>query len=283
MLLFSLFIAGSSSFGKLIANDISPGALTAARFFLGASILLVILVIWGKFKIQHFRQPLRYVPLVVSYASFFVLMFYALKTTSAVSTGVLFILMPFISAILSWMLFKKSSPVMVWLALGFGASGALWIVLGGSIDHFLQFRLNYGDIVFLIGLFAYSFYSVLVPKLTKGEPVYSVTFAVMAGGAVLLVILFLQDIRTTNWSNLPTRVWVVLFYLSIFSGICSMWLMTFASHRLAPTKVTAYTYLTPFWVLIIEQLLGRGWPNGVILLGILPIILGLGFLMVLSD
>ena len=32
MLLFSLLVAGSNSFGKLIANDIDPAALTAIRF-----------------------------------------------------------------------------------------------------------------------------------------------------------------------------------------------------------------------------------------------------------
>lgn len=39
MLLFAALVAGSNSFGKLIADDIDPAALTAIRFALAGAIL----------------------------------------------------------------------------------------------------------------------------------------------------------------------------------------------------------------------------------------------------
>lgn len=279
MLLFSVLVAGSNSFGKLIAHDISAGALTAARFFVGAAIVLAVLVGTGRFQVAHYHQPLRYLPLIASYSAFFVLMFYALETTSAVSTGALFTLMPLMSAVLAWGVMKKSSAVTVWIALGVGAIGALWIVFGGSLDRALRLQVNQGDVIFFVGVVAYSFYAVLVPRLTKGEPVIAVTFAVMAGGAGVLGILFLSDILATNWAQLPMRVWAVLGYLAIFAGICSMWLLTYASGRLAPTQVMAYTYLTPFWVIVLEPVMGRAMPSLTTVIGVVPILLALGLLI----
>ncbi len=225
------------------------------------------------------RAPARYVPLIASYAAFFVLMFYALETTSAVSTGALFTLLPLVSAVLSWGMMKKSGSAAVWLALGLGALGALWIVFGGSLDRLVRLHLNQGDVIFFIGVVAYSFYAVLVPRLTRGEPVYAVTFAVMLGGAVSLSVIYASQIWATPWAQLPPRVWIVLGYLAIFAGIFSMWLLTYAAQRLTPTKVMAYTYLTPFWVILLEPALGRNVPSFATLMGVVPILAALMLLM----
>mgnify|MGYP007046357708 CR=1 FL=1 len=48
MLLFSLIVAGSFSFGKTIANDIDPVVLTALRFVLASLILAVVLTLSGR-------------------------------------------------------------------------------------------------------------------------------------------------------------------------------------------------------------------------------------------
>lgn len=279
MLLFSILIAGSNSLGKLIANDISPGALTAARFMIGAWVLGGLLIITGKFRSEHYRRPLRYLPLVASYAAFFVLMFYALKTTSPISTSALFTLMPLFSAILAWIFLGHASDKNVWMALTVGAAGALWIVFQGSLNRLLGLQLVQGDILFFIGLLAYSFYAVLIPKLTRGEPVYAITFAVLLGGAMVLSLMFWQDIVSTNWMDLPMRVLLVLTYLAIFAGICSMWLLTYASGYLPPAHVTAYTYLTPFWVIVMEPFTGRAMPSSVAIIGVVPITFALVFLL----
>ena len=100
MLLFSLLVAGSNSFGKLIANDIDPAALTAIRFALAAVLLFSGLLAMGRFQLQHYRAPWRYLPLGAAYATFFVLMFEALKITSPVSTAAIFTLMPFMAALM---------------------------------------------------------------------------------------------------------------------------------------------------------------------------------------
>ena len=47
MLGFSVLVAGSFSFGSIIANDISPIALTAVRFILAAVVIGIITIATG--------------------------------------------------------------------------------------------------------------------------------------------------------------------------------------------------------------------------------------------
>jgi drug/metabolite transporter (DMT)-like permease len=71
------------------------------------------------------------------------------------------------------------------------------------------------------------------------------------------------------------RVWAVLIYLAVFAGIGTFSLITLAADRLSPAKVTAYTYLTPVWVVIIEMAMGHAIPQPMVLLGGLPIVAAL--------
>ena len=275
MLLFSLIVAGSFSFGKLIAGQIDPAALTAARFALAAGLLGLVLGLTGRLRAAHYRSPWRFLFLGGTYAVFFVLMFEALKTASPVSTAAVFTLMPFFAALLQRGLLGWRSSALVWLALAIGAAGALWVVFGGSLARMLAFRLGRGEALFMIGTLSHAAYAALVPGLRRGEPAYATTLGVALGGALILSVLYLPTILATNWAGLGLLVWATLAYLAVFAGIGTFSLVNIAAMRLPAAKVTAYTYLIPFWVVLIEALSGRGLPHPALLLGGVPIALAL--------
>lgn len=283
MLLFSALVAGSNSFGKMIAGDIDPAALTAIRFMLAGVLLSAGLAATGRLKPSHYHSPWRYLPLGGAYATFFVLMFHALKLTDPVSTGAIFTLMPFFAALMGWAVSGQRSTALVWGALTLGATGALWVVFGGSLGAALRFELGRGEAYFIIGTAAHAAYAVLVPYLRRGEPVYAVTLGVAVSGALILTLLFWEQLAATPWASLPMRVWLVLFYLAVFAGIGTFSLVTLAAQRLSPAKVTAYTYLTPFWVVLIEMALGNAVPEISVLLGGVPILIALVLLFAETE
>ena len=83
----------------------------------------------------------------------------------------------------------------------------------------------------------------------------------------------------TDWANLPTIVWVTLGYTAIFASAVSIVLLQFASLRLPASKVMAYTYLTPTWVIGWEFFLGNGLPTVFVLGGVMLTVLALGLLL----
>ncbi len=275
MLLFSLLVAGSFSFGKQIANDIDPVALTAARFAFSAIILGVVLVVTGRFRLNHFRQPLRFGFLGGAFVIYFVFMFEALKTTTPVSTAAIFTTLPLLAAVLDRVISGRGSRLLVWVALLLGAAGALWVVFRGSFTDLLGMNIGRGEMIFFAGTIAHAVYAVMVPRLRRGEPIFATTLGMTGAGALLLGALFWPRIAATDWGGLDVHVWAVLAYLTVFASVATFSLITFAAMRLPSAKVTAYTFLTPCWVVLIEATLGNSLPGLFVLLGGIPIILAL--------
>ena len=267
MLLFSLIVAGSFSFGKLISGDIDPIPLTAARFFVAALVLGVVLTVTGKWKVRHYASPWRFLLLGSMYAIFFVFMFEALKTSTVTSTSAIFTLMPLMAMLLDWQITGRRQSYLVVLAILIGAIGALWIIFNGRIENVTSLKIGKGEVLFFFGTLSHAAYAVFVPILRRGEPIYATTFGVALGGAFLLCFIAWQSILNTDWTGLRLLVFATILYLAIFASLGTFSLITIASSRLSSTKVTAYTYMIPFWVVLLEYFLGHGWPGFIILSG----------------
>jgi len=281
MLLFSMIVAGSFSFGKLISGDIDPIPLTAARFIVAAVILGIVLTFTGKWKLKHYTSPWRFMLLGCMYAVFFVFMFEALKTATVITTSAIFTLMPLMAMILDWKIMGRRQSYLVVMALLVGAIGALWIIFNGEIDNLIKFKVGKGEILFFWGTLSHAAYAVFVPALRRGEPIYATTFGVALSGAILLIIIAWQSILFTDWFELRVLVIYTILYLAIFASLGTFSLITIASTRLSSAKVTAYTYMIPFWVVVLEYLLGHGWPGFIVLSG--GIFIFISLIMLFQD
>ncbi|MDA0362274.1 MAG: DMT family transporter [Proteobacteria bacterium] len=251
------------------------------RFAVAAVSLGIVLAATGKLKWRDYSQPWRYLVLGGVFIIFFILMFESLKTATAITTAAIFTLMPFMAGAMDRVITGRRQTRIVSLGLCVGVFGALWVIFDGSIHSVVGFKIGRGEILFFLGTLAHALYAVLVPVLRRGEPVYSTTFGVMVSGALILFIFFWPSIISTDWSSLGLLVTAIILYLAIFAGLGSFTLVTIASIRLSSAKLTAYTYLIPFWVVFLESALGNGWPNFIVLLGGGVIIIAL--LMLFSE
>ena len=75
MLAFSALVAGSFALGVLAANEISPSALNALRFWIATAIIGVLAAFTSGFPKEAAQAPWRYFLLGVFFAAYFVLMF----------------------------------------------------------------------------------------------------------------------------------------------------------------------------------------------------------------
>ena len=76
-------------------------------------------------------------------------------------------------------------------------------------------------------------------------------------------------IMATEWTSLPPIVWVTILYTAVFASAATFVLLQFATLRLPSSKVMAYTYLTPSWVIVWELALGGAPPPALVLVGLL--------------
>ena len=260
MLGFSVLVAGSFSLGSIIANDISPIALTAVRFILAAIVIGIIAISTGSVTQAALKSPWRYLVLGGIFSVYFVLMFEGLKTATPVSTVAIFTLIPAVSAIAGFVILGQIVSSRIVVALIIGALGALWVIFRADIQLLSTFSIGRGELIFFVGCIAHAIMPILFLLLNRGENPLMVTFGLLISGAIILCIIGAREIIETDWIGLPTIVWVVIFYVSICASAITFVLLQFASMHLPATNVMAYTYLTPIWVLVWELFLGHSVP-----------------------
>lgn len=268
MLVFSALVAGSFSLGSLAANHISPIALNAVRFLLAASIVAVLVLVSGGVSLRAFRAPWRFLVLGGLYGFYFVMMFEGLKTAAPVSAAAVFTLTPLMAAGFGYLLLRQHLTGRMAIALLCGALGALWVIFRADISALLAFQVGRGEAIYFVGCMAHALYAPVVRVLNRGESALVFSFGTLVGGAVTLMAWGWQEVLATPWSDLPMIVWITLLYTAIFATAGTTVLLQFATLQLPSSKVMAYTYLTPAWVILWEYFMGNGMPTAFVLIGV---------------
>ena len=268
MLLFSALVAGSFSLGSMSANAVEPAALNAVRFLIAACVIGVAAMATKGLPSAAWRAPWRYVILGGLFAGYFVLMFKGLKTAHPVSTAAVFTLTPLMSAGFGWVLLRQITTKRMFVALGIGGVGALWVIFRADWQAFLRFEVGQGEIYYFWGCMLHAIYTPMVRKLNRGEAPVVFTFGTLIAGLVILTGVGWRDLWTTEWFSLEPLVWGTIVYLAVFASAATFVLLQFATLHLPSAKVMAYTYLVPSWVILWEIGLGHGAPSGLVLVGI---------------
>ena len=241
MLAFSFGIAGSFSLGGMVANLIDPISLTASRFLLSSILIGFIVYFSTTLKREYLLGSWRYFVAGGLMALYFVLMFIALQTTSAVSTSTVFTLTPLLSGLFGWILLRQKMTKRMAFALGIGAVGAVWVIFKADLNAIFQFRVGQGEIIFFFGCMAHAFYTPFLRYANRGEPPQVFVLGMVTTGALFLLVIGWGDIRATDWENLPSIVWITIIYITLIATILTFFAVSYASMRLPSAKVMAYT------------------------------------------
>lgn len=268
MLLFSALVAGSFSLGGLSANLIAPEALNAVRFLIAGIVIGIAAMMTTGLNRSALVAPWRYLILGGLFAVYFVTMFEGLKTAPPISTAAVFTLTPAMAAVFGWLLLRQVTTGRIALALGIGGAGALWVIFRADIAALMAFRIGPGEAIYFIGCVAHAIYTPMVRKLNRGEPAVVFSFWMLVAGLLVLSVWGGGALLATDWLSLPPVVWVTILYTAVFASAATFVLLQFATLRLPSSKVMAYTYLTPCWVIGWELALGHGGVSPLILLGI---------------
>jgi len=277
MVVCATLVSTSFIVGEHIAKQLDPAALTLVRFVLAVCFLLPIALYRTSLRISLGAFG-RYALVSCSLVIFFWCMFSSLQYTTALNTSVLFTLVPGLSALYSVVIVNEKIGKSMVVALLFGLVGAIWVIFRGEISLFISLQWNRGDILFFAGCLAMGLYTPLVKRMHRGEKMEVMTFWILLTGSLwLLPIGGLAFVRVDVAAVSP-GVWGWVAYLALFTTVVSFYLTQYAIQFIGPTRVMAYSYLYPGLVLLIEIMIGRGWPELKVLPGIVIIFVAMYFL-----
>ena len=279
MLGFSALVAGSFSLGSLAAPLIDPAALSAVRFLLAGGVIGAAALATEGLPRPAARSPWRYGVLGGLLAIYFVAMFEGLKSAPPVSAAAVFTLTPIMAAGFGWVLLGQRLTPRIALALAIGAAGALWVIFRGDMAALVRLDLGQGEAIYFWGCLAHAAYTPMVRKLNRGEPAVIFTFGTLVAGCILLGLWGFRSILSTDWAALPQVFWITLAYLVVFATATSFLCVQYATLRLPSSKVMAYTYLVPSWVILWQIALGLDRPGLAVLPGVVLTALALALLL----
>lgn len=268
MLLATILVSSSFTVGKAITYDLDPTVLLLLRYALATLFMGALLRCKQCLSLPSLRQLGGYSAISATTVGFFWCMFEALRFTSAINTSIIFTLVPGISAIYSAVFLKERLGSTRLLALFLGMIGALWVIFQGDIKRLLALDVNHGDLLFLAGCFLMAAYTPLVKKVHRQESMLVMTFWVLATGLGWLIIPSSLRLAFVDWQAIKFEVWAGIVYLAIFSTVVTFYLNHLATPYLGPTRVMAYSYCYPTFVLLINWSLGHSLPPLITLPGV---------------
>ncbi len=272
LMVFSTVVVSSSfTVGAAIAHGLDPAVLLLVRYVFAILFLAPFYIVKHRASRPGLDQLGGYMAIGFCTIGFFWCMFESLRYTTALNTSVIFTLVPGISGIYSALFLKERLGAYRVGALGLGLIGALWVVFKGDVGRLLAMDISHGDLLFLLGCFLMAAYTPLVKKVHRQESMVYMTFWVLICGGSMLLLLSAPKLATVDWQGVEPTVWLGIVYLALFSTVITFYLTHLSTIYLGPTRVMAYSYFYPAFVVAINWSFGQSLPPAIILPGVLVV------------
>lgn len=232
---------------KAVVAEISPTTLIFSRAGLGWLLLGAILAA-RKQPVLPPRDALGPLALMgfVGVAFHQLLQAYALRLTSAVSTGWLIGLIPVWSALLAAVLLRERFGPRKIAGLVVGFAGAVLVVTRGEFGGgLLALPSTRGDLLVLASTLNWAVYSVLGHATIRRLGPTRATAGGMLMGWLMLAPFFLASAGWSDYARLSPSGWGALLFLGIAASGLGYLFWYGALERVETSRVAALLYLEP--------------------------------------
>ena len=209
--------AGNAIVGRIAAGHIPPVTLSFLRWFIA---FLIVLPFAWKHLVRDWgairgKLGIMVVLSVTGISAFNTMQYWALEHTKALNTLLLQPAAPLFVGMWSLALLG----IRLTLAQAFGIvlsmCGVLAILLHGDLTTLKNIEFNRGDLIFLLALLIFGFYSVLTLKRPAIHGLSFVGFT-FGCGAAALIPLFIRELMTQPPMRLDGPNLLTLFYVAVF-------------------------------------------------------------------
>ena len=196
----------------------------------------------------------------------------ALRYTYAANVAIVIAIVPLVTAYITH-IFIRTEPFRRQLLYGgsVALSGILLVVLNG---HFILRISPMGDLLTLLAVFFWAFYSILLKKLRHYSSLF-ITRKVFFYGIITILPAFLFQPFEFNMETWKTPlVWGNMLYLGIITSLLCYLSWSFVVKKLGIVVCTNYLYLNPVAALAVSILILGEPVNPISILGAILILLG---------
>jgi len=275
LLLVQLFYGVTFTF----ANDVIDGGFMQSSGFILfrvslAGILFWIFSIWTpKEKIDRKDYPKFMVAAFFGVALNMLAFFKGLQYTTPINGSVIMVTTPIIVLVLSAIIFREKITKLKVLGIFAGLSGALILsVYNRSTSTGDQILL--GNFLVLVNAASYSYYLILIKKLTNKYHPYTFIKWLFLFGTLIVLPFGYNELVAVNWSSFTPYIWFSALFVVVFATFATYLLNPIALRNLSATTVSTFVYIQPIFAGGFAIMMGSDNLNAVKVLAAILIFLG---------
>jgi drug/metabolite transporter (DMT)-like permease len=275
LLLVQLFYGVTFTF----ANDVIDGGYMQPYGFIlfrvsFAAILFWLFSIWTPSeKIDREDYPKFMLAALFGVALNMLAFFKGLQFTTPINGSVIMVTTPIIVLMLSALIFGEKITKIKVLGILAGLSGALILSIYNrsmsSGDNVLL-----GNFLILVNAASYSYYLILVKKLTNKYHPYTFIKWLFLFGTIFVLPFGYNELVAVNWSSFTPYIWFSSLFVVVCATFATYLLNPIALRSLSATTVSTFVYIQPIIAGVFAIMMGSDTLSTVKILAAALIFLG---------
>ena len=250
-----MFWAGNYVFGKYVVDEMSPLQMTFTRWIIAVFLLYPIAhwierpdwkKVWQQWKVLLIMGILG----IISYNFF---LYWALEYTTSMNAALVNSINPAVIVLFSSLLLKERISLQNGIGLVVSLVGVLLVLTKGHLQQILHLEYNKGDLLMIVTILIWTFYSIIGKKLKSIPPISATVVSVLLGIISLLPFVIFSDFNY----NLSTQAIVGMMYIAIFPSVGSFIFWNSALRHINASQAGIYLNLIAVFTAFLSLLLGQ--------------------------
>ena len=238
---------------QVMPDHLSPFAFVFTRI-LGAGLLFWILSLaFPREKIQRSDRFRFFLASVFGVALNMTIFLSGLNYTTPIDASIIMTATPILVLIFARLLLKEPVTVVKMTGIGFGATGAILLIVYSGKIEFGNEQLV-GNFMIVINASSYALYLVIVkPLLSRYHPV-TVMRWIFLMGLIWVSPFGVPAVIRTDWMNLPPGIVGSILYVTAAVTFLAYLMNTFSLKHVKPITVSIYMYSQPVIASLVAML-----------------------------
>ena len=241
----ALVVSTNHVLGRYVGGQIPPMGLAFWRVAVGAMVLLpfawrdlvrqrsVILHHWKLFAVM----AIAFMPMgnAVVYLGY--------NFTTALNGGIIATAQPAMTVLFAWLILRHTINVKQAFGIAVAAVGVLVILSRGDPSTLGRLSFNSGDLLLLLGITSFSFYSVMLRRIPATIGPMLILVVIQIFGTIALAPFYLSESITYLTVPLNTQSLLVIAWVGTAIAVVAVGLSNISVLALGPAKASIGHYL----------------------------------------
>jgi drug/metabolite transporter (DMT)-like permease len=247
--------AGNVVLARGVIHMIPPIGLAFWRWTIAFLILL-------PFSFSHARRDwplvvrnwrILFLISVLGISCFNTLLYKAVHTISAINVSLIQTTMPAFIILISLVLFNQRVRAVQTIGVGFCILGAVLVILRGNLIAISHMSFSDGDLLMIIAVIIYAFYTVLLRKRPGLHPFSLLTYT-FGIGILGLLPAYVWEIVTFGGFEFTFPVFLSILYVAVFPSVVAYFCWNRGVDELGASKTGLFINLIPVFASILAIL-----------------------------